>query len=302
MIEFSEISFIAQKNQCRFQTHELLRLHKSINQQDFSIWFPNEDKNAQAKLFYTKSWLNSKLSEAKTEIEHLYKKNKIQLIGLENPNYPKALFKLPNPPPHIFKTGSKDQQAFSQTPDTVAVVGRREAKPYTLKWMDEHLNPVLKKLKPIVISGGARGVDTKAHQLALLNECSTLYIMPSGLLNLYPPHLNQDFLSLVETGAIFISTYLPEAPMKKQNFSNRNWIIAALTQKILIMEAEIRSGTYKTAQYAQQLNLDLGVVPSFPSDLSYSGSLQLIYDGANLIRDAQDLTVFLNFKTKESFL
>ncbi len=291
MIEFAELSLIAQKHQFHLKTHELLMLHKSLTTESFSVFPSNQTKVDFLKNFYSKPWLKTEIQKAKEDIESLNHRKKIKLISLDHKNYPKSLFKLPNPPPHFFVIGE-----FVESTNNLAIVGRREAKPYTLKWMEDHVSPILKKHKPTVISGGARGVDTKAHQLALLNQCPTIYVIPSGLSNLYPSSLQKDSDSLLSSGAIFMSTYLPDAPMRKQNFANRNWIIAALTHKILILEAEIRSGTYKTAQYAQELNLDIAAVPSFPTDQSYSGSLKLLHEGACLVRDHQDLEVFLNFK------
>lgn len=297
MIEFSELSLIAQKHQFHLQTYELITLHNSLLTETYSIYPVNKNKVDFIKNFYSKLWLKTEIYKVKKDIENLNYRKKIKLIGIDHKDYPKSLLKLPNPPPHFFLAGR-----LTESRNSMAIVGRREAKPYTIKWMEENISPILSKYKPTVISGGARGVDTKAHQLALLNQSPTIYVIPSGLNCLYPSSLEKDFDSLLKSGAAFISTYLPEAPMRKQNFANRNWIIAALTNKILILEAEIRSGTYKTAQYAQELNLDIAAIPSFPTDLSYSGSLKLIQEGACMIRDYQDLDVFLNFNKNESFL
>ncbi len=297
MIDFKEFSVLVQKTKLNLKTKDLIIFHKSVAQGLSSYWHPKPDKNKLIQLFYSDSWLKTELSIVRKEILTWNKKHQIHILSLDQPEYPKTLFKLTNPPPHLFIMGD-----FIESDHSLAIVGRREAKPYTLKWMEDQLGLTLLKQRPLVISGGARGVDSKAHQCALMNNCKTIYVMPSGLLNLYPGALQKDYTSLIKSGATFISTYLPEDPMRKQNFSDRNWIIAALTQKILILEAEIRSGSYKTAKYAIELGLDLGVVPSFPTDPTYSGSLQLLYEGASLIRDHQDLSVFLNFNENESLI
>jgi DNA processing protein len=208
---------------------------------------------------------------------------------MDHPSYPEAFKRLKNPPYGLFIYGS-----IHNLKAGLGIVGRREAKTYTLKWMEYHIAPTLKSKKLTVISGGARGVDSKAHKIAMMNDCPTVYVIPSGLLNIYPLQLQHQMQDLVKQGAVFISTYHPESEMEKQNFADRNWLIAALSEKIIILEAQVRSGTYKTAKYALDLGCDLGVVPSFPTDQSYSGSMQLLYDGAQMLRNTEDVQTFID--------
>ncbi len=289
MIKLSELCVLLQNNNIKLKTSDILTIHKSLIEKNFCFFNPRTIRQHNYKKLYNNSWLFHQLTEVRHSIKKWTGHHKIKILTIDDVDYPASLLSLENAPASLYVMGS-----FKNLNGAIAIVGRREAKSYTLNWMEENLPKIFSSKVPTVVSGGARGVDTKAHQLALLNECPTVYVMPSGLLNLYPKHLNSSAAELIKSGATFISAYHPNSEMRKQNFSDRNWIIAALASKVIILEAEIRSGTYKTAMYALELDRNLGVVPSFPTDQSYSGSLQLIYDGANMLRGHEDLNCFID--------
>lgn len=291
MILLKELHILLMQEELFLKSVQTLEIHRSLINENVCFYDPRHKLSDTYKLIYNKKWLFQKLRNLRPQIKEWEDKYKIKILDLTHPDYPASIKSLNNPPVCLFILGSWPQ---FKNHIGLGIVGRREAKPYTLAWMDKELSLYLQKEKPLVISGGARGVDTKAHQLALLHHCPTLYLMPSGLLNLYPSSLQTQWSSLLQAGACFVSTYHPYAPMKKQNFSDRNLLIAALSSHVLILEAEIRSGTYKTAKYALDLGREIGVVPSFPTDASYSGSLQLLYDGATLLRDSKDIFTFIS--------
>lgn len=204
-------------------------------------------------------------------------------------DYPASLLQMRSPPLMLFVLGHLSwQNNFN-----LAVVGRREPKTYTHQWMDSEFFKFVKPLSNInIISGGARGIDQKAHLCAITLKKPTTVVLPSGLEQIYPTTLNQFKDNILENKGCFISTYLPETPMYKKHFHDRNELIAALSSALFIVEAQVRSGTYKTALYGIELHKPMGVLPSFPTDINYSGSMQLLYDGAHLIRDHKDLHCF----------
>lgn len=296
MLNIEDLYVILFTENIKLKTADFLQLYKSLIDDSFCLYIPDRIQKNPPKIFpakyrivYNKKWLFEKIKDAKTQIKDWKIKHKVKIITIDSFDYPTDLLSLKNPPACLFVKGLWPLNFDLR----IGVVGRREVKPYTLHWMEQHLPPLLQKEKPLVISGGARGVDTKAHQLALMNHSPTLYVIPSGLLSIYPSSLETQVDHLIQSGATFLSAYPPTIEMEKQHFSDRNLIIAALSTHVLILEAEIRSGTYKTAKYSLELGREMGVVPSFPTDLSYSGSLQLIYDGAQMIRDLKDLNVFI---------
>lgn len=199
-------------------------------------------------------------------------------------DYPQAFLDLPCRPGVLFYMG----QPVWQTHKLLAVVGSRSPQPASLKWLDEHLGAFIHRHDFAVVSGGARGVDQKAHQVALRAEKPTVVFLPSGLRHIYP-HQLQDWVGpILDVGGCIISQFLPSAPMYKKYFRERNYLIAALPSAVVLVECGRRSGTMLTAQKAVVLERRVGVMPTFPGE-SGMGGLDLICDsGAFPLRDATD--------------
>lgn len=289
MIRPYELFVLSLEEKFKLRSHEMESLYLSLTGGQFCLYRPGRSKNTQYQKVYNSKWLFKRLTQIRAQIKIWSRDHKINILTLDHQDYPISFRRLKNPPYGLFIFGST-----KNLNPGLGIVGRREAKTYTLKWMEDHIAPTLKSKKLAVISGGARGVDSKAHKIALMNNCPTVYVIPSGLLKIYPSQLQNQMQELVDLGAVFISTYHPNSEMEKQNFGDRNLLIAALSSKIIILEAQVRSGTYKTAKYALDLGCDLGVVPSFPTDQSYSGSLQLLYDGAHMLRNTEDVKSFID--------
>lgn len=177
---------------------------------------------------------------------------------------------------------------------TLSVVGSREPSFESVQWMEKEFAPFCEKEKPCVVSGGARGVDQKSHSTALRKDAATVVVLPSGLGAMYPESLKEWISSVVDQGGCFLSEYAHEQRMHKHLFHHRNRLIAALGKATLLVEARKRSGTLITAQQAIQLGRAVWIVPGHPLDPHFAGSLDLLVEGAQLVRDAQDLSMFFN--------
>jgi DNA processing protein len=180
----------------------------------------------------------------------------------------------------------------------LAVVGSREPADLSLRWMEKELSEFCEARRVCVVSGGARGVDQKAHSLALRKKSPTIVVLPSGLNCLYPNSLVSWIDSVLQEGGCFLSEYPPSQVMHKYLFHHRNRLIAALGKCTLLVEARRQSGTLITAQQALQLGRAVGVVPGHPLDPHFGGSVDLLADGAFLVRDAQDLASFFNTESE----
>lgn len=174
----------------------------------------------------------------------------------------------------------------------LAVVGSREPSRDTLFWMESELGTFCREQRVVIVSGGARGVDQKAHSLALRNRTPTVVFLPSGLDNLYPQDLSEWTEAILEGGGALVSEYPASLRMAKQNFHQRNRLIAGLSKATLIVEAKRRSGTVITAMRAAEIGRPLWVVPGHPQSPHFGGSLDLLAEGGSLIRQHEDLTLF----------
>jgi DNA processing protein len=140
-----------------------------------------------------------------------------------------------------------------------------------------------------VISGLARGIDGAAHEGAL-GAGATWGVMGSGLDHPYPAEHRPLMDRMVAAGGGVITPFPPEAPPLKWHFPRRNWLLAAWTEGVLVLEARLRSGSLVTAKLALDLGKELWVVPGAPEDPGSEGPNSLLREGAaRICRSPQDL-------------
>lgn len=198
--------------------------------------------------------------------------------------FPLALRKMSDPPLALSYQGN-----LSTVSDfTISVVGSREPHELSNEWMQTELYSFLKQHRPSVISGGARGVDQKAHLISSVLDIPTVVVLPSGLAQKYPALWNESHWK--NKSIVFVSEMLLSEKISKRNFSSRNRLIAAWGIATLIVEAHRRSGTLITAHHALAEGRAVWIVPGHPQMLSFAGSLELSYDHGQIVRNASDLS------------
>ncbi len=141
-----------------------------------------------------------------------------------------------------------------------------------------------------VVSGGAIGIDTAAHQGALQGKATpTIGVMGTGLLHRYPTQNTALFEQIVAQGGALISEYPLTTSPRPHLFPPRNRIISGLSMGVLVAEASIKSGSLISASYAVQQNRDVFALPGRLSDKQSEGCHQLIRQGATLVRNVDDI-------------
>lgn len=205
-------------------------------------------------------------------------------------DYPRAFYFIKNPPLLLFVKGHCSMNDFK----FISVVGSRDIRPYTSDWLELHLVDFLKSYNVGICSGGARGVDIKAHQICVRLKRPTLVFLPSGLEQTYPPELKIWEQAVLNHGGAFLSEYSPQTELRKHFFHCRNRLISALGLFTVVVQAERRSGSLITAKHSIEQGKALGVIPGHPYDSQFSGNLFLIREGAVPIIDASDLSVLYN--------
>lgn len=202
--------------------------------------------------------------------------------------YPDAFYLMSDPPISFTYFGSP----IWLYRKCVSIVGSRDARAESMQWIENEYSQFLVDHSAITVSGGARGVDQAAHLMAIRKHQPTVVVLPSGLGQIYPQSLSDWKKSILDVGGCFLSEYNFEQRMQKYLFHHRNRLIAAFGKVLIIVEARRRSGTMITAQLAAQWGVPVLVVPGHPSDQNFLGSLDLLSEGATLLRDAQDLGMF----------
>lgn len=189
------------------------------------------------------------------------------------------------------------------TPRILTIVGSRKNTTYGKQAL-ESLVRGLAGQPVIILSGLALGIDGLAHNAALTNNLTTIAIPGSGLHDrvLYPRahlHLAKD---IIAHHGILLSELEPGAQAAQWTFPMRNRIMAALSDAILIVEAEEKSGTLITARLALELGKDIGAIPGEIFSPTSTGTNMLIKEGAYAITSTNDLLDLLHLSSKENHL
>jgi DNA processing protein len=149
-----------------------------------------------------------------------------------------------------------------------------------------------------VVSGLARGIDGEAHagvvevQRRTAIAASPIGVVASGLDVVYPREHDWLWNSVAETGAL-ISEYPPGTPPGVHRFPQRNRIIAALSEVLVVVESDVAGGSMHTVREAMVRGIDVMAVPGAPSIRTSSGTNALIADGCAPITSVDDIMTAL---------
>ncbi|MBV9511200.1 MAG: DNA-protecting protein DprA [Caulobacteraceae bacterium] len=138
----------------------------------------------------------------------------------------------------------------------------------------------------LVVSGMARGVDGAAHEGAL--NTGTAAVLGGGIADIYPPEHAGLYARLAEQGCV-ISESPPRARAQARDFPRRNRLISGLSLAVVVVEAEMRSGSLITARLAGEQGREVLAVPGSPLDPRAKGTNDLIRQGAALCEGVDDV-------------
>lgn len=171
---------------------------------------------------------------------------------------------------------------------TVAIVGTRKPTAYG-KEVTAQLATDLARRGVVIVSGMALGVDGIAHRAALDAGGTTIAVQGNGLARLYPSTHRQLGIDIVQNGGAIISEYEPDVLARDFQFLERNRIVSALSDAVLITEASARSGTLNTARHALEQGKDVFVVPGNITSPLSAGCNSLLKQGAIPVTSADDI-------------
>lgn len=216
------------------------------------------------------------------KIEKFCMLNSVNLISIYDEAYPKALKEIHDPPLVLYVRGQ-----IPKAPYAIGIVGSREASHYGLKAANVFASGLASEGIPI-ISGGARGIDTSAHEAALRAGGTTVAVLGCGIDIAYPASNQKLFQRIAECGAV-ISEYPPGTEPRALNFPARNRIIVGLSRGVIVAEAARKSGALITAHIAADEGREVYCVPGNIFDGTSVGCHELIRKGAKLVDCVQDI-------------
>lgn len=211
----------------------------------------------------------------------------IRVVSFVESAYPPALFHLEGPPPLLYALGDLSITARP----SVAIVGSRHATGYGLR-VARDFAARLAEHGVCVVSGLAAGIDAASH-LGALDACgATIAVQGTGVDVPYPRGHAALHARIAREGLV-LSELSPGEPTHRGAFPNRNRIIAALADVVLVVEAGLPSGALLTAERGDAINRPVGAIPG-PIDAAMSrGTNQLIRDGRHCIASFDDLLALL---------
>lgn len=170
----------------------------------------------------------------------------------------------------------------------IAIVGTRKISHEDSKRVRGWLASWFRATPVVVVSGGAYGIDSIAHEAALDGGLTTWSVQAGGLATLSPSGNSPLFRRIVESGGAMISERPPHITPRKHDFLARNRIIAALADAVVVVRAPHRSGALNTAREAKRMGTPVYAVPGSPGEPSIDGSNGLLNDYASVLGSAAD--------------
>lgn len=248
-----------------------------------------------------KKWVNSLnfnvFEQYYYDLQTKLDENDIKLITVIGADYPNQLKDIIDYPITLYYQGNSNLLKISNK-KMITVVGSRVVHHYTKSVLNKIIQPICQSGVGIV-SGLAIGVDSLAHKIALENNALTIGVTGSGLDDdsFYPNQNLSLKQQILNTGGLLLSEYMPGSKPTKFSFPQRNRILGALTEVTLVAQASNKSGSLITANLAQDMGKTVATIPQSIFDTNFSGNLELLKNGANLVTESEDIFTLLGIST-----
>ena len=211
-------------------------------------------------------------------------KKKLNILTIQDVQYPRKLKNIPDPPIVLYYKG--------QLPDwddvpVIGIVGTRKASTYGLQTA-KRMGYQIGKCGGVVVSGMAYGIDGLAMSGALTAGAVTVGVLGCGADIVYPVSNRALFRDVEDYGCI-LSEFPPGTQPARWTFPKRNRIISGLSNGVLVVEAPEKSGALITARLAAEQGRDVFAVPGNVDQTGCVGSNRLLKDGAIVAMDGWDV-------------
>lgn len=207
----------------------------------------------------------------------------VSTLAIDDEYYPPLLRNIYDPPRLLYVRGDPALLCVPQ----LAVVGSRLATRAGIR-LARTLSGQVSAAGLLVGSGLAVGIDTAAHEGALQLEGRTVAVMATGIDRIYP-YRNLALARRIEANGCLVSEFPPGTPPRRHHFPKRNRIISGMARGVLVVEAALPSGSLITAAMALEQGREVFALPWSPLHEGGLGCLQLLRDGAKMVRGVDDI-------------
>jgi len=253
------------------------------------IHISNADKRAIA---------SSAKDEKLDYIIHKIDEYKMDVTTFLDKDFPSILNHIYNPPAILFMRGNR--ALLDKRLNRIALVGARRCSLYGRN-VARMLGKELGKYSTIIVSGGARGIDTHGHEGLLASLGYGIVVMGCGLDIVYPRENTKLFDRILQNNGLLVSEYPPGTPPSAKHFPARNRIISGLSRGVIVVEAKGSSGSLITADMAVSEGRDVFVVPCNLLDHTADGNKFLMRNGAYVLTGYEDIVEQYHLTLRDFF-
>ena len=262
---------------------------KKVENLKLYIHISNTDKRAIA---------SSAKDEKLDYIIHKIDEYKMDVTTFLDKDFPSILNHIYNPPAILFMRGNR--ALLDKRLNRIALVGARRCSLYGRN-VARMLGKELGKYSAIIVSGGARGIDTHGHEGLLASLGYGIVVMGCGLDIVYPRENTKLFDRILQNNGLLLSEYPPGTPPSAKHFPARNRIISGLSRGVIVVEAKASSGSLITADMAVSEGRDVFVVPCNLLDHTADGNKFLMRNGAFVLTGYEDIVKEYHLTLRDMF-
>ena len=227
--------------------------------------------------------LDKDLTEAR-RVDNLCRRTHISLLTFTDDRYPARLRNLPDAPVVLYYQGKLPD--WNNTP-VIGIVGTRRSTSYGNE-LAASMSAQIAQCGGMVVSGGAKGIDTVALENALAVGGTVVAVLAGGLDRPYPAVNIPLFRRMCLTGCL-LSEYAPGVASNSWHFPLRNRIISGISDGLLVVEAPAKSGALITARHALEQGRDVFSVPGSITSPTSEGTNALLREGARAALSGWDV-------------
>ncbi|MEJ8785128.1 DNA-processing protein DprA [Peptoniphilus sp. HCN-40583] len=258
---------------------EMMELYGYMTEEEGQLSLFEDDRIPEKLKTRTEMFLKRDLSKRKKVLETQC----IQTLVVGDDFYPEKLALTPDPPMVIYALGNVELMAKP----ALSVVGARKHTDYGQRVCKKFVSQ-LASSGLVIISGLALGIDKLAHQATLDVGGETIAVLGNGIGDCYPRSNRACYEAIQSTGLI-LSEYPPYTSPQPFRFPERNRIIAALGDGVLVVEAKEKSGSLITARLAAEYGREVFAVCGNVDSIYSQGTNRLIFDGASIALSPEDI-------------
>lgn len=221
----------------------------------------------------------------------------LHALGVQVLTEPVSCFQdILEPPMILYALGDT---TLLQAEKVISIVGTRKATAYG-KMMAQSIGEELAKQGVVIANGFARGIDSAALEGALNGGGRCIAFMGCGIDSIYPPENRELYRQILDKGGLIVSEYPPGAPPSGHHFPQRNRLISAVADGILLIESKPDgSGGTITVNHAMEQGKEVFVLPGPVNNELYRMPHVLIRDGARLVTCAGDILEDMGWERTE---